>query len=130
MKFMQRTKEKIEKDLEEQQSKALLDEEYNENMRKEGQKFVVDNSYLFCEELVFGRMSFKGMNPEVEKLMQDLSGNSDKNEEKSAKNDESVDVNDEEMTNRYSHYVDSNHMNRKRHKFSKQNHRSDKRFKH
>ena len=127
---MQRTKDKNEKDLEEERNKTLLDEEYNENMRREGQKYVVDNSYLFCERLIYGRMSFKGMNPEIEKLMQELDGNSGKNEEKNIKNDESVDVSDEEMTNRYSKYVNSNNMKRKRDKYSKQNHKSDKRFRH
>src|SRR5689334_9985148 len=86
MKFMQKTKDKSETDFEEQHNKSLLNEEYNESLRKEGQKYVMDNSYLYCERLIFGRMSFKGMNPEIEKLMQELDGNSgdksgDKNED-------------------------------------------------
>ena len=132
MKFMQKTKDKNEKDLEEEQNRTLLDEEYNENMRKEGQKYVVDNSYLYCERLIFGRMSFKGMNPEIEKLMQELDrNNGNKNEDKNVKNDESVEVSDEEMTNRYSTYVSSNNTNRgKRSRYSKQSHKSDKKLKH
>ena len=37
-------------------------------------KFVIENSYAACQDLTFGRMSFNGMNPEIEKLMRKLSG--------------------------------------------------------
>lgn len=130
MKFMQKTVDKTQNNFDEHHNKSLLDQQNNESLRKEGQKYVVDNSYLYCERLIFGRMSFKGMNPEIEKLMQELDDNSDKSGDKCHKNDDSVDVSDEEMTNRYSKYVDSNAINRKRSKYSnKQRNRSDKRFK-
>lgn len=32
-------------------------------------KFFVEPSYVFCEELADGRLSFQGMNPNIEKLM-------------------------------------------------------------
>lgn len=32
-------------------------------------KFIIEPSYVACESLSFGRMSFKGANPEIEKLM-------------------------------------------------------------
>jgi len=35
---------------------------------------VIENSYAACQDLTFGRMSFNGMNPEIEKLMRKLSG--------------------------------------------------------
>ena len=37
-------------------------------------KYVIENSYSACQDFTFGRMSFNGMNPELEKLMRKLSG--------------------------------------------------------
>ncbi|CAG2158883.1 unnamed protein product [Oppiella nova] len=127
----------------------LLDTQYNENIWIESQKYLINNSYLYCElesgvkctqrqpqnylyceGLVFGRMSFRGMNPEIEKLMQELDDKSgDHKTKETAK--ESTEVSDEEMTNRYSKYI-SNSSHRKRNMSSHkrhQNQRSDKRFK-
>ncbi|CAG2183222.1 unnamed protein product, partial [Oppiella nova] len=108
----------------------LLDTQYNENIWIESQKYLINNSYLYCEGLVFGRMSFRGMNPEIEKLMQELDDKSgDHKTKETAK--ESTEVSDEEMTNRYSKYI-SNSSHRKRNMCSHkrhQNQRSDKRFK-
>lgn len=32
----------------------------------------MENSYVVCENLSFGRMSFKGANPDIEKLMKKM----------------------------------------------------------
>ncbi|XP_023220033.1 M-phase phosphoprotein 6-like [Centruroides sculpturatus] len=69
MKFMKRSKEKIEQKQEELEKKALFETELIDLLKKEGKRFLIEPSYAPCEQLVFGRMSFKGMNPEIEKLM-------------------------------------------------------------
>lgn len=33
------------------------------------QQYIIHQSYYSCERLKFGRLSFKGMNPEIEILM-------------------------------------------------------------
>ncbi|XP_011631444.1 LOW QUALITY PROTEIN: M-phase phosphoprotein 6 [Pogonomyrmex barbatus] len=33
-------------------------------------KFLMESSYVFCEKLIDGRLSFQGMNPAIEKLME------------------------------------------------------------
>ena len=35
-------------------------------------KYLTENSYSVCEDLVYGRMSFRGANPEVEKMMKKM----------------------------------------------------------
>ena len=130
MKFMQKTKEKCDKELEELEPQDVLDQHYNANLRKEGQKYVVDNSYLYVERLVFPRMSFKGMNPEIEKLMVEM--NADNSEVKDEKqSNETFDVNDEEMTDRYTQYIDNKNSNRKRNRdvFSKKQNRRHEKYK-
>ena len=33
-------------------------------------KYIIEASYAFCEELIDGRLSFQGENPEIERLME------------------------------------------------------------
>lgn len=68
---MKRSKEKIEQKKEELEKKALFETEIIDLLKKEGKRFLIEPSYAPCEQLVFGRMSFKGMNPEIEKLMEE-----------------------------------------------------------
>lgn len=67
---MQRTKENVERDLNEQNDSKLLDQELVDLCRKEGDRYMTTNSFLYCESLRYGRVSYKGMNPEIEKLME------------------------------------------------------------
>lgn len=122
MKFMQKSKEKNEKEMEE----LLVDEELNDNLRKEGEKYIISSSHVFCEELRFGRMSFRGMNQEIEKVMKEMNEFNDNNNNDNK--DRGLEVSDEEMTNRYSNLIDSNPSRQKRAKFSHKN-KFNKRFK-
>ncbi|CAG2110380.1 unnamed protein product [Medioppia subpectinata] len=125
MKFMQKTKNKLNSD--NGSGGDLFDRQYNENILFDSQKYLINNSYVYCEGLVSGRMSFRGMNPEVEKLMQDLDRKSEDNGNEGM--DESVDVSDREMGDRYSKFI-SDVRHRKRNQSSrKHNQRPDKRFK-
>jgi len=53
----------------------------------------MEPSYVFCEDLINGRLSFRGMNPEIEKLMEARMKNiQDQTEVK-----KETDVSDEQM---------------------------------
>ncbi|KAM8892825.1 M-phase phosphoprotein 6 isoform 2-T2 [Spinachia spinachia] len=101
MKFMQRgLDDEMKKQLEEDEKRIISDEHWN---------FVIEEkSFVPCEELKFGRVSFKGFNPEVERLM--LLMNPQEVEEEEEDVDTSrmpTDVTDEEMALRYESLVSS-----------------------
>lgn len=56
--------------------------------------FIIEPSYVFCEGLGDGRLSFQGMNPMIEKLME--ARENAKHAQVETK--EEVDVSDEQMT--------------------------------
>jgi len=95
MKFMLRSKEKAEqKSLEEERS-ALFDHDVTEDMRKAGSKYIYESSYVVCEKLKFGRMSFRGFNTEVEKLMKEFQTGKEEPEKPIQKNE--AEISDDEM---------------------------------
>lgn len=97
MKFMKRTKEKVLKEEDDAQSRAMYSNEITQKMLTTENLFVVETSYMPCEELNDGRFSFRGMNPEIERLLElELQA-------KQATIDHNVkkDVTDEDMTTAY-----------------------------
>lgn len=71
MKFMKKTKERIEKELENTQDiEGLYSNIITSEMRHASGNYISESSFIFCEDLVEGRLSFKGMNPEIERLME------------------------------------------------------------
>lgn len=97
MKFMKRTKEKILKEDDDAQSRAMYSNEITDKMLRSESRFISEPSYAACEDLNDGRFSFRGMNPEIERLLEL------EQLEKDAKTDHNVkqDVNDEDMTAYY-----------------------------
>lgn len=97
MKFMKRTKEKVLKEEDDAQSRAMYSNEITEKMKKNESRFIIEPSYMICEDLNEGRFSFRGMNPEIERLMEL------EEQAKLAKIDKNVkkDVTDEDMTAYY-----------------------------
>ncbi|KAJ8726324.1 hypothetical protein PYW07_001022 [Mythimna separata] len=80
MKFMKKTRERIEKELENTQDHGSLYSNIITNeMRSASGNFISESSFIFCETMLDGRLSFKGMNPEIERLMELENG--DKTEE-------------------------------------------------
>jgi len=70
---MKRTKEKTEI-IEEQESwNQMFDSEVTPEMRVGGSRVVCEPSYVPIENLVFGRLAFKGMNQEIEAMMAEKS---------------------------------------------------------
>lgn len=71
MKFMKKTKERIEKELENlQDHDELYSGIITSEMRHATGNFISESSFIFCENLMEGRLSFKGMNPEIERIME------------------------------------------------------------
>ncbi|XP_068059227.1 M-phase phosphoprotein 6 [Anomalospiza imberbis] len=104
MKFMQRGLDsQTKKQLEEEEKKIISEEHWYLDVPdlKEKESCIIEGrSFLQCEDLVYGRMSFKGFNPEIEKLM--IKMNSKCKEEEIEEDDKmEADVSDEEMARRY-----------------------------
>lgn len=71
MKFMKKTRERIEKERQNTQDHdSLYSNIITNEMRQASGNFITESSFIFCEELLDGRLSFKGMNPEIERLME------------------------------------------------------------
>ncbi|XP_055002359.1 M-phase phosphoprotein 6 isoform X2 [Sorex araneus] len=72
MKFMQRGLDsETKKQLEEEEKKIISEEHWYLDLPelKEKESFIIEEqSFLLCEDLLYGRMSFRGFNPEVEVL--------------------------------------------------------------
>ncbi|XP_076242706.1 M-phase phosphoprotein 6 [Calliopsis andreniformis] len=97
MKFMKRTKEKVEKQQFQQEGEEYFGNELTKRMKKESERFIIEPSYVFCEKLIDGRVSYQGMNPEIEKLMEIEK----KNERVSMKKERETDISDEQMAEHY-----------------------------
>ncbi|XP_007937317.1 M-phase phosphoprotein 6 [Orycteropus afer afer] len=103
MKFMQRGLDsETKKQLEEEEKKIIREEHWHLDLPdlQEKESFIIEEqSFLLCEDLLYGRMSFRGFNPEVEKLM--LQMNSKNNAKETEDEALELDVSDEEMARRY-----------------------------
>ncbi|XP_029909358.1 M-phase phosphoprotein 6 [Myripristis murdjan] len=124
MKFMQRGLDaETRKQLEEEEKRIISDEHWYldlPELKAKENLIIEERSFVPCEDLKYGRMSFKGFNPEVEKLMVLMNG---KDEAEEAEEEDlstmQTDVTDEEMARRYESLVGS--MKRK---FAKKRERS------
>ncbi|NXF92020.1 MPH6 phase, partial [Eubucco bourcierii] len=103
MKFMQRGLDsQTKKQLEEEEKKIISEEHWYLDLPdlKEKESYIIEErSFMPCEDLLYGRMSFKGFNPEIEKLMIQMNS---KCKEKEIEVDDKMeaDVSDEEMARR------------------------------
>ncbi|CAG9566944.1 unnamed protein product [Danaus chrysippus] len=71
MKFMKKTKERIEKEIENTQDhEGLYSGIITNEMRHASGNYISESSFIFCQDIIEGRVSFKGMNPEIERLME------------------------------------------------------------
>ncbi|XP_063983901.1 M-phase phosphoprotein 6 [Diachasmimorpha longicaudata] len=70
MKFMKRTKEKVEQQLFQTEGEEYFESQLTTRLKKESGKYLIEPSFLHCEKLIEGRLSFQGMNPEIEKLIE------------------------------------------------------------
>ncbi|NXS51545.1 MPH6 phase, partial [Brachypteracias leptosomus] len=101
--FMQRGLDsQTKKQLEEEEKKIISEEHWYLDLPdlKEKESYIIEErSFMPCEDLLYGRMSFKGFNPEIEKLMIQMNSKS-KKEEIEVDDKMEADVSDEEMARR------------------------------
>ncbi|KAL6474221.1 hypothetical protein MHYP_G00177820 [Metynnis hypsauchen] len=114
MKFMQRGLDaEVKKQLEEEEKRIISDEHWYLDLPelKAKESYIVEErSYIPCEDLVYGRMSFKGFNPEVEKLMVLMNVPKERDEKEEQEDDMTrmdTDITDEDMARRYGSLVES-----------------------
>merc|ERR1712203_1057036 len=88
-----RTREKTEQQDEEEVRSQLFDSEVTPAMRAGGSRIVCEPSYVPVENLVFGRLAFKGMNAEIEAMMA-------ANKAAMEESKEEADISQEEMASR------------------------------
>lgn len=124
MKFMQRGLDaETKKQLEEDERRIISDEHWYldlPELKTKENLIVEEKSIVPCEDLRYGRVSFKGFNPEVEKLMALMNPKEDTEEEEEEDlRKMQTDVTDEEMALRYESLVSSMKM-----KFAKKRERS------
>ncbi|KXJ81189.1 hypothetical protein RP20_CCG021213 [Aedes albopictus] len=113
MKFMSRTREKLEKEKDDAEGRALYSNEFTDKMLHESSKYIIETSYVPCEDLIEGRISYGGMNPEIERLIE-LEKNKDLAEQVERERAEAAerqkmrkDVPDEEMAQFYTSVMKS-----------------------
>ncbi|XP_048402721.1 M-phase phosphoprotein 6 [Stegostoma tigrinum] len=108
MKFMQRSLDtETKKQLEEEEKKIISDEHWYldlPELKEKESHIIEEKSFVPCEEMLFGRMSFKGFNPEIEKLVAQMYSQNE-NEEPDEDVKMEVDVSDVEMARRYESLV-------------------------
>ncbi|XP_015253562.1 PREDICTED: M-phase phosphoprotein 6 isoform X2 [Cyprinodon variegatus] len=110
MKFMQRGLDaETKKQLEEDEKRIISDEHWYldlPELKAKENLIIEEKSLVPCEDLLYGRISFKGFNPEVEKLMATLNPkNEAEEEEEEEERRMQTDVTDEEMALRYESLV-------------------------
>jgi M-phase phosphoprotein-6 len=117
MKFMKKTKERVEKEKEDAEGKAMYFNEITNEMRQSGNIVFSETSIFTCKNLIEGRLSFGGMNPEIEKLM---ANDYDKKKQDVEKRKE-TDISDVQMAKEYTTVVStlSNKFAKKRNKNKK-----------
>ncbi|XP_051548379.1 M-phase phosphoprotein 6 [Myxocyprinus asiaticus] len=112
MKFMQRGLDaETRKQLDEEEKRIISDEHWFLDLPelKAKENYIIEErSYVPCEDLVYGRMSFRGFNPEVEKLMVLMNApKDDEDEDDNGMSRMETDITDEEMARRYESLVGS-----------------------
>ncbi|MED6262301.1 M-phase phosphoprotein 6 [Girardinichthys multiradiatus] len=109
MKFMQRGLDaETKKQLEEDEKRIISDEHWYldlPELKAKENLIIEEKSLVPCEDLFYGRLSFRGFNPEVEKLMALLNPKDKKEEEEDDVSHMQTDVTDEEMALRYESLV-------------------------
>ncbi|XP_069758318.1 M-phase phosphoprotein 6 isoform X3 [Narcine bancroftii] len=100
MKFMQRSLDtETRQHLEEEEKRMVCDEHWYldlPELKEKENRIIEEKSFVPCEDLLFGRMSFKGFNPEIEKLVAQMySQNESEESEEDIKME--ADISDEEM---------------------------------
>lgn len=54
---------------EDEEGRAVFASELTEAMKRGGGRFIIEPSFVPCEDLIMGRLSYHGMNPEIERIL-------------------------------------------------------------
>ncbi|CAI5668420.1 unnamed protein product [Oreochromis niloticus] len=110
MKFMQRRLDaETKKQLEEDERRIISDEHWYldlPELKAKENLIIEERSFVPCEDLKYGRLSFRGFNPEVE-LMALMNPREEEEEEEEDLSQMQTDITDEEMALRYESLVGS-----------------------
>lgn len=68
LKFMQRAKKEVDKVEETNDNETSFETSLCQNST-EKQKYIINHSYQLFDRLKFGRLSYQGMNPDIETIM-------------------------------------------------------------
>lgn len=121
---MKRTKEKVQKEEDAAEGRAMYSSEITSAM-EHGNNYVLDSSFVNCADLIVGRFSCGGMNPELERILEkeDQEEILAKAESNRLKKAEMIkDVSDESMVRHYNSLVKT--LGKKFDKFKKRKHPS------
>lgn len=122
MKFMKRTKEKVQKEEETAEGQSMYSNEITSEMHH-GTNYVIEPSFVTCEDLIVGRFSCGGMNPELERILEkeEQEATQKLDAERRQKDAAMIkDVSDESMVKHYSNLVKT--IGKKFDKFKKRKH--------
>lgn len=109
MKFMMKTKVKVDKEAEEDEGKHMYQNEITDKMGSNS-NFLIEPSFVNIEELSVCRFSCRGMNPEIEKLLL----NEKLGKEAATKPKMETEVSDKEMATFYNKTNEEGSFNKKR----------------
>ncbi|XP_046676313.1 M-phase phosphoprotein 6 [Homalodisca vitripennis] len=70
MKFMKKSKDQALKEIQDEEGRMLFEDQLTEGMKAGISNYILEPSFIPCEGLIDGRLSFRGMNPEIERLME------------------------------------------------------------
>lgn len=70
MKFMKRTKDKVIKEEDDAEGRKMYSGEITDKMLQDNSRYIIEPSFIPCENLMEGRFSFRGMNPEIERILE------------------------------------------------------------
>lgn len=113
MKFMQKTKTKLDTEEDDAEGRAMYATEINNKLLNRHVNFVTEPSYMVCEGLnEVGRFSFRGMNPEIERITEVERAEKNPNKREEVFNGQKEDVSIEEMRKYFPTSEKTNSLNR------------------
>lgn len=102
MKFMKKTKEKVEKEADDDEGRKMYAGQITDKMLGDC-LFISEQSFVPCEDLIVGRVSYRGMNPEIERILE----LEDESKQAVLIKEQELDVNDKDMAKHYTTLVNT-----------------------
>lgn len=103
MKFMKKTKEKVEKEADDDEGRKMYAGQITDKMLHGDCLFISEQSFVPCEDLIVGRVSYRGMNPEIERILE----LEDESKQAVLIKEQELDVNDKDMAKHYTTLVNT-----------------------